>query len=142
MTGSGGRRAKLLPPCALKPHTLSVATVCGAVHSADQLTKPAKVHIKGREPERMLPLRYGPFRVRLPMCFHTCCRHSSELWVRFLFSLLYKSDFKNTDQDRLFYFTFLYISPSSFSHLTKKRSPTPKIPLLLLCKTENGNTLL
>lgn len=43
--------------CALKPHILTVAAVYGPVHSADQLTKPVEVHVKGKEVEWMLPLQ-------------------------------------------------------------------------------------
>lgn len=64
--GSRGRRAKPLPLCALKPHALTVAAVYGPVHSADQLTKPVEVHVKGKELEWMLPLQFDPFRITVP----------------------------------------------------------------------------
>lgn len=62
----------------------------------------------------MLPLPCHPFRVTVPnFCFHTFCKYSFELFgsvvfIIIIFPTLRKWLQKNTDQDRLFYFTFSY----------------------------------
>lgn len=65
--------------CALKPHTLTVAAVCGPVPSADQLLKPVEVHTEGKEVERMPPAQCGPFRVTVPNCSQTCRKFPHDL---------------------------------------------------------------
>lgn len=73
------------------------------------------------------------------------CRYSSEHSGSVFFFFLPLSFSKKVTSKILiriedFIFTFLYFFP--FSHLTKKKIPFLKTPLLLLCKTKNGNTLL
>ena len=116
-TPSPGGRAKPLPPCVLKPHVLTVHGVatCGPVPWADLLTKPVQVPAKGREAERNAS-------TPLPSTQSNCSKRLLSYFLQVLiwtvwFSCFYYYFFfyfkkvtskKNTDQDRLFYFTFSY----------------------------------
>lgn len=107
--GSGGRRAKPLPPCTRKPHA---SAVWRPVHSADQLTKPVWCTQEGTrgsmEAATAAASSAVPSDTCPQVCLQTCCRYSFELLSSLIiFFPTLRSDFRNTDQDRLFYFTFL-----------------------------------
>lgn len=103
--GSGGRRAKPLPLCALIPHTLVVTAMSGPVHSADQLPKPVEVHIgqrctkvhKGQRGRMDDSITVPSILSHCPkLCFQTCREFSSELFgsVFVLFFFFFLSYFK------------------------------------------------
>lgn len=125
------RRSKDACPLCFETTHPHGAAVCGPVPSADPLTQPVQVPAEGKGAERMLPFPCHPFRVTVPnFGFHTFCKYSFELFGSVVFILIFsyfkKVTSKSTDQDRLFYFTFLYFF-FSFSHLTKKKSD-PELP--------------
>lgn len=138
--GSGGRRAKPLPPCPLKPQlrlcrgrcalqTDLQSRLCGALRKGEGSVNAAS--------------RVSILNACSKVCPQTCCRRVPELLSSLITFVSYSKKVTSEILIRIDYFILLFLY-SPISPIEPKRIPPepPFLPRLPLCKTENGNTLL
>lgn len=129
------RRREPHPPCALNPRALPVALRLDQRmrRAASQAGRGAREGRRGGVDASVMgrSIQFAPFRSLFQTWLSDLREYSFELFGSafwfffFFFFLLWESDFKNTDQVRLFYFTFFVLFVFLFP-LNQKENPSHK----------------